>query len=135
MRKNPLFLKRFGDTSLPFSKENAPNRRNLTFSKEIITFLKPELTQSRQSRWEIFGRLREPSGIRNGDGRRDRQGDRERQTRRQTRKQIGRQTGIQTRRLTGIQTGTDREPGRKTDSVTDRETDQETKVETIGDRQ
>ena len=57
MPKIPFVLKRFGDTGLPFSNENAANRINLTFSKEIITFLKPELTQSRQSRWEIFGRL------------------------------------------------------------------------------
>ena len=90
MPKNPLFLKRFGDTSLPFSKENAPNRRNLTFSKEIITFLKPELTQSRQSRWELgafwdpkWRRTRRQTG---------RQRERERETDSETDKETDQET-------------------------------------------
>ena len=74
--KSPLFLKRFGDIRLPFSSENRPNRRNLAFSLEIITFSKPEVTQSMQSRWEILGRLLEPLGIRSGDGQGDRHSDR-----------------------------------------------------------
>ena len=67
----PLFLKRLGDTGLPFSSERHKNLPYLIFSKEIITSVESELTQSRHPRWETFRRLWETFGIGNGDGQRD----------------------------------------------------------------
>ena len=110
--QKPLFLKRFGDTGLPFPKENAANRGNLTFSKEIVTFLTPELTKSRQSRWEIFGRLL------GSEMETDKETDRE--TDRETNRETDSETDENTDRGTDREAG--REPDRKTDNATDRET-------------
>ena len=94
-----LFFKRLGDTGLPFSSERQNHLSYLTFPEEIITFLEPESTQSRRSRWEIFGSLLGS----------------ETETDKETDRETDRETDSETDKET------DWETDGKTDRVTDRE--------------